>query len=98
MLSPYRVLDLTDFRGEIGPMILGDMGADVIRIEPPTGSSARSCAPLKDLVAPTILFEYKINTLHHIWHSAITYQFLCVSQLFLPIPSITRHHDNYIEY
>ena len=45
MLSPYRVLDLTDFRGEIGPMILGDMGADVLRIEPPTGSSARSCAP-----------------------------------------------------
>ena len=45
MLSPYRVLDLTDFRGEIGPMILGDMGADVIRIEPPAGSSARSCAP-----------------------------------------------------
>ena len=45
MLSPYRVLDLTDFRGEIGAMVLGDLGADVIRVEPPGGSSARSVGP-----------------------------------------------------
>ena len=37
MLSPYRVLDLTDDRGELAGMVLADLGADVIRIEPPGG-------------------------------------------------------------
>ena len=46
MLEPYLVLDFTDHRGEIGPMLLGDLGADVIRIEPPGGSSARREQPL----------------------------------------------------
>lgn len=45
MLSPYRVLDLTDHRGEIGAMILADLGADVIKIEPPGGSPARRQGP-----------------------------------------------------
>ena len=35
MLSEYRILDLTDDRGLIGGMILADLGADVIAIEPP---------------------------------------------------------------
>jgi len=48
MLTPYCVLDLTDERGEIGPMLLGDLGADVIRIEPPGGSGARRCGPTLD--------------------------------------------------
>ncbi len=46
MLEPYRVLDLTDERGELGPMLLGDLGADVIRVEPPGGTSARRTEPL----------------------------------------------------
>ena len=46
MLRPYTVADFTDARGEIGPMLLGDLGADVIRIEPPEGTAARRCAPL----------------------------------------------------
>lgn len=45
MLEPYRVLDFTDERGEIGPMVLGDLGADVIRVEPPGGTSARRVEP-----------------------------------------------------
>jgi crotonobetainyl-CoA:carnitine CoA-transferase CaiB-like acyl-CoA transferase len=45
MLSPYRVLDLTDHRGEIGAMILADLGADVIKIEPVGGSTARHQGP-----------------------------------------------------
>ncbi len=45
MLSPYRVLDLTDHRGELGPRILADLGADVIRVEPPEGSDARRQGP-----------------------------------------------------
>ena len=46
MLSPYRVLDLTDDRGEIAGMVLGDLGADVIRVEPPGGTRARRRGPL----------------------------------------------------
>lgn len=45
MLSPYRVLDLTDERGLLGGQILADLGADVIHIEPPGGSPARRRAP-----------------------------------------------------
>ena len=45
MLSPYTVLDLTDDRGELAAMILGDLGADVIKVEPPQGSSSRRMAP-----------------------------------------------------
>jgi len=46
MLGPYTVLDFTDERGEIGPMLLGDLGADVIRVEPPSGSAARTVEPV----------------------------------------------------
>ena len=45
MLSPYRVLDLTDERGILCGKILADLGADVIQIEPPGGSSARRVGP-----------------------------------------------------
>lgn len=45
MLSPYRVLDLSDERGILCAKILADLGADVIQIEPPGGSSARRISP-----------------------------------------------------
>ena len=48
MLSPYRVLDLTDHRGEISGMILGDLGADVIKIETPAGDTTRNLGPRKN--------------------------------------------------
>jgi crotonobetainyl-CoA:carnitine CoA-transferase CaiB-like acyl-CoA transferase len=49
MLSPYRVLDLTDERGLACGMVLADLGADVIQVEPPAGSPARRIGPfLKD--------------------------------------------------
>lgn len=48
MLTPYRVLDLTDERGSLCGMILGELGADVIRVEPPEGSDARRRGPLLD--------------------------------------------------
>ncbi|MCP3985597.1 MAG: CoA transferase [bacterium] len=46
MLSPYRVLDLCDDRGELAGMVFGDLGADVIRVEPPGGSEARRRGPM----------------------------------------------------
>ncbi len=45
LLAPYRVLDLTDERGQLAGQILADLGADVVRIEPPEGSAARGSAP-----------------------------------------------------
>jgi crotonobetainyl-CoA:carnitine CoA-transferase CaiB-like acyl-CoA transferase len=45
MLSPYRVLDLTDEGALFCGQILGDLGADVILVEPPSGVKARSIGP-----------------------------------------------------
>jgi crotonobetainyl-CoA:carnitine CoA-transferase CaiB-like acyl-CoA transferase len=48
MLSPYRVLDLTNERGQLCGQVLGDMGADVILVEPPGGSTSRRIGPFVD--------------------------------------------------
>ncbi len=48
MLSPYRVLDLTDERGHFTGAIFAALGADVIAIEPPGGSPARRRGPFVD--------------------------------------------------
>jgi len=48
MLSPYRVLDLTNHRGLLCGQMLGDLGADVIQVEPPGGSPARRIGPFLD--------------------------------------------------
>ncbi|MCY3734704.1 MAG: CoA transferase [Chloroflexi bacterium] len=45
MLSPYRVIDLSDERGVLAGQMLADLGADVIQVEPPGGSSGRGVAP-----------------------------------------------------
>jgi crotonobetainyl-CoA:carnitine CoA-transferase CaiB-like acyl-CoA transferase len=45
MLSPYRVLDCTDDRGHLAGLLLAQLGADVILIEPPQGSPARHRGP-----------------------------------------------------
>src|ERR1700723_3712931 len=48
MLKPYRVLDLSTERGLLCAQCLGDMGADVVKIEPPGGCDARKIAPFYD--------------------------------------------------
>jgi crotonobetainyl-CoA:carnitine CoA-transferase CaiB-like acyl-CoA transferase len=47
-LSGYRVLDLTGPRGLHCTKLLADMGADVIKVEPPCGEEARRRPPFKD--------------------------------------------------
>lgn len=44
-LDPYRVVDLTNERGLLAGRLLADLGADVIQVEPPEGSSARRVGP-----------------------------------------------------
>jgi len=44
-LGPYRVLDLTDEKGLIGGKLMGDLGADIIKIESPGGDAARKIGP-----------------------------------------------------
>ena len=45
MLSQYRVLDLADEKGVFCGKLLGDLGADVIKIEKPGGDTARRLGP-----------------------------------------------------
>src|SRR6201996_4914734 len=55
-LSGYRVVDLTDERGMIAGRMLADLGADVVQVEPPGGSAARSCPPL-DPAGGSLFFD-----------------------------------------
>jgi benzylsuccinate CoA-transferase BbsE subunit len=60
--KPYRVLDLTEGGCMIGGKMLGDIGADVIKIEPPTGSISRIAPFYKDVPDPEkSLFWYCYN-------------------------------------
>ena len=59
MLSPYTVIDLTDDRGELASMMLGDLGASVIKVESPEGSSSRRAGPfLNDAPEPERSLRY----------------------------------------
>lgn len=64
MLSPYRVLDLTDEMGLMCGKLLGDLGADVIKIERPGGDSARNIGPFyHDEIDPEkSLYWFALNT------------------------------------
>ena len=45
LLTCLRVLDLSSGPSEAVSRILADLGADVLKIEPPGGSSSRGAAP-----------------------------------------------------
>jgi len=45
VLSRYRVIDLADDRGIFCGRVLGDLGADVVKVEPPSGDPARRFGP-----------------------------------------------------
>jgi len=63
MLSPYQALDLTDDRGEIAAMVLGDLG-DVIKVEHLGGSQGiRKFHGRKTTGILSVLKIYKLNQL-----------------------------------
>jgi crotonobetainyl-CoA:carnitine CoA-transferase CaiB-like acyl-CoA transferase len=64
LLSPYRILDLTNERGFLTGKLLGDLGADVIKIEKPGGDPARRIGPFyQDIPEPEkSLFWWGYNT------------------------------------
>ena len=64
MLSTYRVLDLTDEKGLLCGKLMGDLGADVIKIERPGGDAARQLCPFyHDEPDPEkSLFWFALNT------------------------------------
>ena len=52
-LSHVRVVDLTDIRGALAGRMLADLGADVIKVEPPGGDPGRLVPPFaENLAAP----------------------------------------------
>ncbi|NIO09150.1 MAG: CoA transferase, partial [Deltaproteobacteria bacterium] len=62
LLSGYRVLDLTGPLGFHCVKLLADMGADVLKVEPPAGDEARRVPPFKgDLPHP----EKSLYFLHY---------------------------------
>ncbi len=45
LIDGVRVLDLTDAKGQLAGKVLADMGADVVKVEPPAGDPARTIPP-----------------------------------------------------
>lgn len=65
LLMPYRVLDLTEGGCLIAGKVLGDLGADVIKVEPPGGSPTRNIGPfygnIPDPEKSLFWFAYNTN-------------------------------------
>lgn len=48
LLQGYTALDLTDLKGQLCGRLLGDLGMEVVKVEPPGGDPARKSAPFKE--------------------------------------------------
>jgi len=65
LLAGYRVLDLTDEKGQLCGKLLGDLGADVIKVEPPGGDPARNTGPFyKEIPNPEKSLFWFYTNLH----------------------------------
>jgi crotonobetainyl-CoA:carnitine CoA-transferase CaiB-like acyl-CoA transferase len=59
VLSDYRIVDLTDDRGHLAGLLLAQLGAEVILVEPPTGHRTRHRGPwLDDVEGPNRSIEF----------------------------------------
>ena len=48
LLKGFRMLDLTDEKGAVCGKMFADMGAEVIKVEPPAGCTTRRIPPFLD--------------------------------------------------
>ena len=58
-LSGLRIIDMTDERGALCGRVLADLGADVIYVEPPTGSPFRQAPPLAPDARSSLAFAFR---------------------------------------
>ena len=58
-LSGLRVVDLADEKGELCGRLLADMGAEVIRVEPPAGALSRRLPPFAPDGETSLYFGYR---------------------------------------
>jgi crotonobetainyl-CoA:carnitine CoA-transferase CaiB-like acyl-CoA transferase len=58
-LSGVRVIDLSDEKGELCARLLADLGADVVRVEPPEGSASRRLPPFAPDGVTSLSFAYR---------------------------------------
>src|SRR5262245_12452986 len=56
-ITGLRVVDLADEKGELCGRLLADLGAEVLRIEPPAGARSRSLPPVRAGVALGFAFR-----------------------------------------
>ena len=69
-LNGLRVVELCDEAGELAGKLLGDMGADVVKVEPPGGARTRGHEPFLERRAapgaqPLLLALQHQQTLSH---------------------------------
>lgn len=65
LLGGCRVLDLTDEKGLLCGKLLGEIGADVVKIEPPGGDPSRSIGPFyKDIPHPERSLFWFFTNMH----------------------------------
>ena len=58
-LSGFRIVDLADEKGELCGRLLADLGAEVIRIEPPGGGLSRNLPPFAPDGKTSLYFGYR---------------------------------------
>ncbi|HIF99541.1 MAG TPA: CoA transferase, partial [Myxococcales bacterium] len=58
-LSGLRVVDLADEKGELCGRLLADLGAEVIRVEPPEGAFSRRLPPFAPDGETSLYFGFR---------------------------------------
>lgn len=58
-LAELRVIDLADEKGELCGRLLGDLGAEVVRVEPPAGACSRRLPPFDPETGTSLYFAVR---------------------------------------